>query len=307
MQIRTVALIGANSRVGPQILGALLASELPIRLVLLLRPSSTPPSIPPSKSPKDVRTVILPNEPTNSDIEHALTGVDVLVSALDAALVDLHLRLADACVAAGVRRFIPADYGSVRSDDPYTLDLLQNFRNKQVVRWHCQRLAEDHPAFSWTSLGTGHFFDLGLETELLGLDIAGGTAMLFDGGKDKWSASTRGQIGRAVVGVVAHEDKTANQMLLVQSFCITQQELVEVVQSVTGARLAAEFVDSKAFLWKQLAKVEKGQREGLAAAVAVLGIKRSNWTGEATFANELLGLKEEDLETVVRQTLSDTK
>jgi hypothetical protein len=39
----------------------------------------------------------------------------------------------------------------------------------------------------------------------------------------------------------------------------------------------------------------------------MLGIKRSNWTGEATFANELLGLKEEDLETVVRQTLSKTK
>jgi hypothetical protein len=32
-------------------------------------------------------------------------------------------------------------------------------------------------------------------------------------------------------------------------------------------------------------------------AVALLRIQLSNWTGEATFANELLGLEEEDLET----------
>jgi hypothetical protein len=41
--------------------------------------------------------------------------------------------------------------------------------------------------------------------------------------------------------------------------------------------------------------------------VALLGIQRSNWTGEATFANELLGLEEEDLEPAVRQTLGKTQ
>jgi hypothetical protein len=307
MQTRTVALFGANSRVGPHILAALLASELPLRIILLLRPSSTPPPIPPLEAPKEVRTIVLPNEPTNADLEHALAGVDVLVSALDAALVDLHLRLADACVTTGVRRFIPADFGSVRSDDPYTLDLMQNFRNKTRVRWHCQRLAEDHPAFSWTSLVTGHFLDFGLETELLGLDIPGGKALLFDGGKDKWSATTRAQIGRAVVGVIVHEAKTANQMLLVQSVCTTQLEILDAVQSVTGKRLETKFVDSKAFLREQLVRWENGDDDGEEMAVALLGIQRSNWTGEATFANKLLGLEEEDLEMAVRQTLEKTR
>jgi hypothetical protein len=72
---------------------------------------------------------------------------------------------------------------------------------------------------------------------------------------------------------------------------------LDAVQAVTRKRLDTAFVDSKVFLREQFARWENEDDDVVEMAVALLGIQLSNWTGEATFANELLGLEEEDLET----------
>ncbi|KAK4688413.1 hypothetical protein P7C73_g1689, partial [Tremellales sp. Uapishka_1] len=297
-----VALFGVNSRIGPFILSALLESTYQFDLIIVLRPSSQRPHIP-SNVHRKIRIVELSDDPSTQQLVEVLHNIDVLVSALSAGLVDLHRRLADACILAGVCRYIPADYGSVRSDDPYALDLLENFRNKQIVRWHLQRLAEESRGeFTWTSLATGHFFDLGLETELLGINVGAGTGKMFDGGRDRWSTSTRAQIGKAVAGVIGHLEQTANKLLLIQSFCVTQLEVADAIRR-TGHSLALQKVDSKAFLDEQMRKANRGDPDGVESAVAVLGIKRSNWLGDVAFANDLLELKEETLDEVVQRVL----
>ncbi len=48
--------------------------------------------------------------------------------------VGQHLRYADAAAAAGVKRFIPADYGSVDSRSPYARQLVKLFDNKVKVQ-----------------------------------------------------------------------------------------------------------------------------------------------------------------------------
>lgn len=304
MHVHRIALIGANSRIGPAILTALLDSPSKPHIAILLRPSSKPvPSHP------RIKTITIPSDPpTTSDLIDVLTGIDSLVCALNPSELETQRRLADACVVAEVGRYIPADYGSVRSDDPVVLDFLPNFRNKQLVREHCQRLAEENPEFTWTSLITGHFFDYGLRTELLGFDLEKGKAMIFDGGGDRWSTSTVGQIGRAVAAVLEKDDEsTANRILLVQSFCVTQLEVLEAIESVRGSKskLTRKEVRSKEYIEEKGREVEKGDLESVEELVAVLGIKRANWKGKEEFANELLGLEEENLEDVVAEILRD--
>jgi hypothetical protein len=82
---------------------------------------------------------------------------------------------------------------------------------------------------------------------------------------------------------------------------------LEVVQSVTGKKFETEVVDYKPYLYKELAKANAGDRDALEATVGVLGLMRTNWTGDVLFANKLLGLEIEDLETAVRQALKKTK
>jgi len=317
MYRKHVALIGVNSRIGPAILDALLASPEPFHIYLFLRPTSKPPPV----ESRHIILVTLPDPASLDDITKALHqySIEYVVSALNAAQYDLQQLLADASLAAGVRRYVLADYGSCRSDDPYILDLLPNFRRKREVREHCMRLVEDqanssssmsHPDshFSWTSIFTGHFFDYGLKSELLGLDITNKKGILFDEGNDKWSTSTTTQIGKSVAAVLSNDERlkaTSNKILLIQSFRVSQRQVLNTVNHLLKEEVRVEKVSSKQFVRDRIEGAAKGDNEATEEMVAVLGIKRTDWKGDSGFANELLGLEEEDSEEVVKTALRE--
>jgi hypothetical protein len=313
MHRKNVALVGVNSRIGPAILDALLASDEKSHIYLFLRPSSKPP---PVQDPR-IKVITLPDPASLHDLTKTLEShaIEYIVSALSPAQLELQKLLADASIAAGVTRYILADYGSCRSDDPYILDLLPNFRKKREIREHCMRLVEDqkqegHSGFSWTSIFTGHFFDYGLDTELLGLDIKGKKGILFDDGTDHWSTSTTAQIGRAVAAVIESEerlDATRNKVLLIQSFRVTQRQVLDIVNRLLGEGkgLNVKSVPSREFVKERIEGAAKGEYEAVEEMVAVLGLKRSDWKGDAGLANEILGLAEEDLEDVIARKLKD--
>ena len=187
------------------------------------------------------------------------------------------------------------------SDDPVVAELVPLFWNKNRVREHCQRLAaENQGRFSWTSLVTGHFFEHGLSTELLGFNLRKGTVKLYDGGKGMWSASTMGQIGRAVLAVVRKEEETAGEVLYVQSFCVSQLEVLEAVEAAReGKELERSEVGAEKYLKEMKKEMDGGNSDALEQVVGVLGITRARWDGKERFANELLGLKGENLRKVV--------
>ena len=319
MYRKNVALIGANSRIGPGILDALIDTPEPFHIYLFLRPTSKPPPV----QSRHITSVTLPDPATLEDLIDAFKdhGIEYIVSALNAAQYELQKLLADAALAAGVRRYILADYGSCRSDDPYILDLLPNFRRKREVREHCMRLVEDEAAssssisdpdhhFSWTSIFTGHFFDYGLKSELLGLDIKHKNGILFDEGSDKWSTSTTAQIGRSVAAVLSNEERlkaTANKILLIQSFRVSQRQVLNTVNRLLGhsKQVEVEKVSSKQFVKDRIEGAADGDNEATEEMVAVLGIKRTDWKGDSAFANEVLGLEEEDLTEVVKLALRE--
>lgn len=327
MHRRHVVLVGVNSRIGPAILEALLSAAHPYQVYLFLRPTSKPPPI---TSPR-ITPITLPDPATVPDLIAALQehSIEYVVSALSPAQLDLQKRLADACVSpeVDVERYVLADYGSCRSDDPYILDLLPNFRKKREVREHAMRLVEDEclsldrqeqnsrshraerPSFSWTSLFTGHFFDYGLTTELLGLDIRARKGVLFDDGNDHWSATTTGQIGRAVVAVFDNLEQTANRVLLVQSFRTTQRQVLDAVNELLREagkeEVKVDRVSARQFVKDRVEGAGRGEFEATEEMVAVLGIKRSDWKDDAGFANHRLGLKEEDMKEVVKKGLKE--
>lgn len=318
MYRKNVALIGVNSRIGPAILDALLASPEPFHIYLFLRPTSKPPPV----QSRHITPITLPEPASVHDITKVLHHYDIeyLVSALSAAQYELQKLLADASLAAGVRRYILADYGSCRSDDPYILDLLPNFRRKREVREHCMRLVEDQAAsssttinpdsqFSWTSIFTGHFFDYGLKSELLGLNIKEKKGILFDEGNNHWSTSTTAQIGKSVAATLETDERleaTANKVLLIQSFRISQRHVLNTINKLLqGKEVEVRKVSSKQFVKDRIEGAAKGDYEATEEMVAVLGIKRTDWKGDSGFGNKILGLAEENLTDVVRATLKE--
>jgi hypothetical protein len=129
------------------------------------------------------------------------------------------------------------------------LELVPLYRPKQKVRRHLEQLAsgssQSSSRLSWTSLVCGHFFDYGLKSGLLQFDIE---APILDGGEIKWSATTIETIATAVVRVLQKEDETKNHMLYIQSFCVTQNEVLKSLERVTGQSWQVENVDSDEYI-----------------------------------------------------------
>src|ERR1700721_2089467 len=101
MVLRKVVIVGANGTLGPAILNALIAANT-FDVTVLSRHSST------SKYPESVNVICISNEPDIEELVVALHGQDAIVVVFAGSLGDLQIRLADAAVLAGVRRFIPA-------------------------------------------------------------------------------------------------------------------------------------------------------------------------------------------------------
>ena len=80
-----------------------------------------------------------------------------------------------------------------------------------------------------------------------------------------------------------------------------------VVWRVKGGEWGVEDVKSKDYIEevKKEMAAEPDSAEATEKMVSVVGIVDANWEGKDDFANELLGLKGEDLEEVVKKALSD--
>ena len=300
IMIIKVALIGANGRLGPAILNTLLSAGT-FTVTVLSRSSSK------STYPDLVHVAHISDDPPFQEFVDVLRGQDALVVTFAGSNSDLQIRLADAAAQAGVKRFMPADFGSCDSSSPRALDLVPIYRAKQKVRQHLQHLVTSGSGLSWTSLVCGHFFDYGLKSGLLGFDLNAHQARIFDGGDVKWSTTIIGRIGAAVVRVLQCEDETKNRMLYIQSFCISQNDALKSLERITGRDWQVTHMESEKSIREIKGTLDKDplNDDALEEMVSVLGLVDSNWEAKDDFANPLLGLEVEDLDQVIKTVVNE--
>lgn len=298
MTIQKVALIGANGTLGPSVLDALLSAKL-FNVTVISRKNSK------STYPDHVKVAYVTDNPTVEELIPLLQGHDALVTTFAGSNSDLQIRLAEASAKAGVKRFMPADFGSCDSSSPRALDLMPLYREKTKVREYLQQLSA-HSNLTWTSLVCGHFFDYGLKSGLLQFDLKSHKAQIFDDGEIRWSATTLERIGLAVVRTLQREDATRNRMLYIQSFCTTQNKVLASLETINQRKWQVEYVNSEEFVKEMKRQVDSDSsnddaRENL---VGVIGMIEANWENKEDFANSILGLEDEDLEQVIKEIIS---
>ncbi|KAF6819634.1 nmrA-like family protein [Colletotrichum musicola] len=267
MTIRTVAIVGANGTLGTQLLCSLLQAGTFDVTVIKRAGSASPP-------PPGAR----------------IATVDAEFSFEDP---DAHLRLARAAAAAGVKLYIPADFGSVDAENPRARELVALYRHKLAVRELCQQLAEAHGHFSWTGFVCGHFFEWGLREHLFHTDLAERTIEILDGGRHRASATTLRRVGEAVVRILNLHGSEAirNRTLFLQSFCITQLELVRALEKACSAKWTVKDTDSETFIEERRAKADAGDFMAIEDLVFAIGTLHADWTGREDFAMDLLGFE----------------
>ncbi|CAJ2507718.1 Uu.00g089040.m01.CDS01 [Anthostomella pinea] len=302
-QIRSVALAGATGNVGVPTLKALLETGK-FDVTVLIRPGS------PHKFPSGVQVKEVDMASSESLIA-ALRGQDAVVNATSVPDPSAHIRFVDAAIKAGVRRLIPADFGSdpARVGTPGEFPV---FGFKTATFAHLQEITKNSKlgSLTWTVVSNGWFLDWNLENGWMGIDIHKKQAEITSGGNVPTFFTTLETIGKAVASVLLHPAETENRVVYIKSVWKTQNELLALAQEALGADdWKITHQDHKEMYDWSMAEMKKRNFD---LPVIMHQIRRTMADPviaepPAEWANDLLGLKtmtDEEVKEMIKRLVS---
>ena len=145
--IKTLAIIGASGNVGEVVLPTF-QQKTNLKITVISRPESKatfPPSV----------QVIKVSIDDLSSLEKALQGQDAVLSLITPSQVSKEELIVDAAIKAGVKYYIPSEFGH-DTTDPKVLELLPIFKAKTEIT---KKLVSHEAKMGWTAIVTGLFLD----------------------------------------------------------------------------------------------------------------------------------------------------
>ncbi len=235
----------------------------------------------------------------------ALKGQDAVVSAVGTDGFLGQSVLFDAAVAAGVKRFLPSEFGSDLSN-PKTASL-PVFGYKVAIRKHIEEKVNAGANITYTYVVNAPFLDWGIEVGFL-LDWKEGKPRIYNGGDVPFSATSLQSVGLATVGVLSHYEETRNRQVYVHDIVVTQNQLLGIAKKVAPEKIWAPVPTKTSDMYEAAnAALEKGDLSVMYDYIFV-GIFTDGYGGKfENVENELLGVPgktEADLEAIFKKVLT---
>lgn len=240
-------------------------------------------------------------------LTNALQGIDGVVSAVAGAAINDQGVLVDAAVAAGLKRFIPSEYGSCTTDPK--LQTLPFYENVFKIRQGLQdKAAADK--ITWTVVAVGalkeFLFDQGIF-----LDFANHKARLFDEGDNRTSSTSMVNVGKAIAQVFQNFEATKNKVVRISEVIVTQNEVLRVAKEVRPTiDWQTSKIQTSALLKEGVDAARSGDYSMPIVYKIIGGSAMAGDTYGAAFDetdNELLGVQEmtkEDLRQLIESKLA---
>jgi len=293
--IKNVAVIGATGNLGPAVVKALLEAGFSVTALTRIDSTSTLPA-----GVKAHKT----DYNSAESLAEAFKGQDAVVSTIATAGVGRQQALIDAIVKAGVKRFIPSEFGV--DTTRVTGGAAKILGLKIQLHSLLNKAAAENSHFSWTGISTGMFFDWGLKVGSLGISIPTKTATIWDSGNEPFSGTNLGTIGLAIASVLKHPEETANKYLQIASFVTTQNAVLAALEEETGTKwtvVKKSTADSQKLADEKLAKGDYSAF-GDYLKVVLFADGKGTSPKESEVANKELGLPKEDLRETVKAVLA---
>jgi uncharacterized protein YbjT (DUF2867 family) len=220
MSFQRIAVAGATGNLGPTIVRDLVNAGFEV--TALSQSGNT------SSLPSAVKTVKV-DYSSHDSLVNALKGHEAFISNIPQH--DQQPALIDAAIAAGIKRFIPSEFGSNIAGNATTA-ALPVFKGKKITQDYLQKKSSE---ISYTLINTGLFLDWGIQVGLL-LDLKGEPTRIYDGGNDKHSFTLLSDIAQAVVEVLKHPEEIHNRAVYIQSAALSQNEVIDIAQKVKPRR-----------------------------------------------------------------------
>ncbi|KAK7420601.1 hypothetical protein QQZ08_010361 [Neonectria magnoliae] len=224
-QGRKIAIVGGSGMLGSITLSALLAKN--IHTITAITRSDSTGTFP------DACIVKKGKYDDEDFLISALQGQDILLMQLGRFAMDVQASLIRAAAKAGVEYVLPTEFGS----DPEAPQMVK----EQKILWgkaERRKLVEDLGVSSWIAVANNPWFDWSLGQGAWAIDIKARKAKLYNSGNTKINTTTIKRVGEATAELLSlpEEELAAykNKAFHVSSFYITQREMLDSVQRVTG-------------------------------------------------------------------------
>jgi len=226
---KNIALWGVGGdNIGGHILSALV-NDGTYKLTVIARQSSK------STYPSTLDIIRVEDDLSHASLVKALKGQDVVISAVGPAGIVGQYDVAKAAADAGVKRFIPSEYGFDNAD-PKNAALSGVFRPKHDLEKKLVTIAQQYPDFGWTALATGIWLDWGLEVKFLDIDPEAHTATYWDEGKQAPSMTTLPYAAQGVIQLLRNPQLFKNQRVFMQAFAASQSDIVAELEKLQGIK-----------------------------------------------------------------------
>ncbi|KAL2816699.1 hypothetical protein BJX63DRAFT_387130 [Aspergillus granulosus] len=299
---KNIILIGGGGSLGSVLLKSLL-SEPSFSVTVLARESSKALSnIPPS-----AKIVKIADSYPLDDLVAAFKGQDAIVNAITSFSVTEQLKFIDAAITAGVKRYLPSEYG-LDNNTPAARELSVVFRDKGVVQDYLREKVKEGTGLTWTTIACGMWIGWSLRNNFLGLNYPTRTMTLTDDGRGAFSTTTLANTALALNRILLNPSTTANQIVFLSDFATTQEELVQTIERLTGEKWTRKSINTA----EDIPALQKAFNSGETAAgygLINIGFTKGTYSGHFEpvypLRNKELRLPEKQLEEVVREALGE--
>lgn len=161
-------------------------------------------------------------------LESAFRGQDVIVSTTGGEATLGQKLMIDAAIKAGVKRFIPSDFGSLTTDPaashlPHHIPLVE-------IQKYLQAKAEEG-LIEYTIFSIGAFTDFILNYGMA-FDWKTKSAEVWGDGNNPISTTSLAGVGKAIAGALKNPVPTKNRNLHVHELIVTQAQLLALAKKI---------------------------------------------------------------------------
>ncbi|KAL8992166.1 MAG: hypothetical protein Q9169_007318 [Polycauliona sp. 2 TL-2023] len=293
--LKNVIIIGASGNVGKPAVDALLKAGFSVTALTRKGSSATFPS--------EVKVQTVDDSYPSDQLITAFKSQDAVINLLPPASVEQHNSIADAAAEAGVKRFIPSEFGGDTSN-PKVVELIPMFGNKTAITEHLK--TKESAGLSWTAVINGAFFDWGLHTGFLGFDLKTQTATIYDDGNAPFNSTNLSDVGQSIVAILSKPEETANKFVFIQNVRATQNEVLAALEKSTGKQWTVNKRSAAEARQTGLQKLGSGDMSGVPELIiggVYSGEPSADYATTRGLTNDLLGLKEVPLQQLVDQVV----
>lgn len=188
----------------------------------------------------------------------AFDGQDLVICTIAGADFDFQVRVIDAVVAAGVKRFMPHELG-LDSLNSRLHDRLPRTAGRASVIEYLRRMS-DSPRndFAWVAVSVGYILDTALINGDLGFDLQWQSASLSGTGNERFAVSSLERVGKVVSSIIQLWDEVENQYLYAAGAFTSGNEIVAVLEKSTASKWSVDYSDVDDCVREGTTRIERG-------------------------------------------------